>query len=949
MESNVPGSLREREEKFRTPQEELAYLRARVEAKEKELGVEGDAFERERIARKEVKTYSEEPAATILHETIIRPVHEITHEALKLKPEEHDAQVDALLLLVAERGVHAALSVAAQMKDAHLEDDLHRALVRYISEGLPVGSSIIHSFESNETWRALHMTLYEVRPEGAHDDAESQPLEKLLASTEQLYAGLLSLTEGESGEHNIFTMEIAVAQGKEDAVFYVSVPTKVKERFERQIHAVFPNALVGECREDYNIFNKQGAHAAAYATLGEHPILPLRTYAEFEHDPMNVLLSAFSKLNKYGEGLALQLVIGNEGDRYNTYYRKILDALQKGESFDEALNTPESTWGTAARDFGAGLKDVLFQPSNDPDAKAKRDRDDERKRTDSLRTNEERIKLIQQKLSSRIVPTTIHIVASAGEEQRAKDLVYNLASAFNQFEDTRGNRIHFEMVKGSPLRGVLHDFVMRIPERARSIPLNFAELTSMFHFTAQGVTSSRELKRTHAKHVPAPIGLPDEGVVLGVNRYGGAETVVRLGAEDRLRHFYEIGQTGTGKTALLKQMAIQDIERGEGVCFIDPHGSDIQDILAAIPPERERDIIYFDPGNIDRPMGLNMLEYDQTHPEQKTFLVDELLGIFRKLYKDVPEAVGPAFEQYFRNSTLLVMEDPESGNTMVDITRVFANESYRAQKLARCKNPLVAQFWRDIASKTEGEQSLANFAQYVTNKFDVFLANEIMRPIIAQERSAFDFRDVMDTRKILLINLSKGRVGEMNSSLLGLIFVGKLLNAALSRVDLVGKEVPPFYVYIDEFQNFTTPSIATILSEARKYKLVLHLAHQFLDQLTDDIRDAVFGNVGTRALFRVGEKDAETLESMVAPEFSASDIANLDNYHAYVKPLVNGKPTRPFSIETLPPKPVDFARVEELKQQSYERYGRPREEVEAAVHARYHAAPHPEDLEWGAR
>jgi hypothetical protein len=286
---------------------------------------------------------------------------------------------------------------------------------------------------------------------------------------------------------------------------------------------------------------------------------------------------------------------------------------------------------------------------------------------------------------------------------------------------------------------------------------------------------------------------------------------------------------------------------------------------------------------------------------------------------------------------------------MVDITRIFANESYRAQKLARCKNPLVAQFWRDIASKTEGEQSLANFAQYVTNKFDVFLANEIMRPIIAQERSAFDFRDVMDNRKILLINLSKGRIGEMNSSLLGLIFVGKLLNAALSRVDSVGQDVAPFYVYIDEFQNFTTPSIATILSEARKYKLVLHLAHQFLDQLTDDIRDAVFGNVGTRALFRVGEKDAETLESMVAPEFSASDIANLDNYHAYVKPLVNGKPTRPFSIETLPPKPVDFARVDALKQQSYERYGRPREEVEAAVHARYHAAPRPEDLEWGAR
>ena len=322
--------------------------------------------------------------------------------------------------------------------------------------------------------------------------------------------------------------------------------------------------------------------------------------------------------------------------------------------------------------------------------------------------------------------------------------------------------------------------------------------------------------------------------------------------------------------------------------------------------------------------------------QQKTFLVDELFAIFQKLYGHVEGAVGPAFEQYFRNATLLVMEDPATGNTMVDITRVFANPQFRDLKLSRCNNPIVVQFWRDIATKTQGEQSLENFAQYVTNKFDIFLANEIMRPIIAQEHSAFDFRKVMDEKKILLINLSKGKLGEMNSSLLGLIFVGKILNAAFSRVDLVGKEeLQPFYLYIDEFQNFTTPSIATILSEARKYKLILNVAHQFIDQLKDDIKASVFGNVGTRAVFRVGEKDAEFFEKMFHPEFTGSDITHLNNFNAYLSLLVHGKPVKPFNLETYPPEPADFTRLDMLKKQSYEKYGRPREKVEAEIRARY--------------
>jgi hypothetical protein len=404
--------------------------------------------------------------------------------------------------------------------------------------------------------------------------------------------------------------------------------------------------------------------------------------------------------------------------------------------------------------------------------------------------------------------------------------------------------------------------------------------------------------------------------------------------EDRLRHFYCIGQTGTGKTSLIREMIIQDMQMGHGVCMIDPHGSDLQQVMANVPPERYEDVIYFDPAYTARPMALNMLEYDENFPEQKTFVVNELFSIFRKLYGSVPESMGPAFEQYFRNSALLVMDSPELGNTLVDMSRVLSNKTYRDLKISRCKNPLVKQFWVN-AEKTTGEQGLANYVQYVTNKFDVFLANDIMRPVIAQEKSSFNFRDIMDNKKILLVNLSKGRLGDINANLIGLILVGKILIAALSRTDSFGKDFPPFYLYMDEFHNITTDSIATILSEARKYKLSLILAHQFIAQLEENIKDAVFGNVGSMSAFRVGADDAEALESQFAPVFSASDLMNTDNLNAYLRLMVNGKPARPFNIRIPRWSNGNKEQVEKLKEMSYLKYGKSREEVERMVMEKY--------------
>ena len=283
----------------------------------------------------------------------------------------------------------------------------------------------------------------------------------------------------------------------------------------------------------------------------------------------------------------------------------------------------------------------------------------------------------------------------------------------------------------------------------------------------------------------------------------------------------------------------------------------------------------------------------------------------------------------------MVLEDPDSGSTLLDISRVFADEEYRKHKLSKARNPVVVQFWTDIATKAGGEAALENIVPYITSKFDVFTANDFMRPIVGQQNSSFNFREIMDQKKILLVNLSKGKLGEINANLIGMIVVGKLLMAALSRVDDIARGYPPFFLHMDEFQNVTTDSISAILSEARKYKLGLTVAHQFIAQLDEGIRDAVFGNVGSMAAFRVGPDDAEYLEKQFAPTFTANDLLNIENRQAFLRVLANGTPQKPFNIATMAPTEPDPTRIKDLIEYSYSRHGQPRRKVEMEISARY--------------
>ncbi len=911
-------------EKFRTPEEELAYLREQVKLKEAQLQGEGSALERDRIARREIQEYAEKAPAEVLHETAIVAEHDIIHSVLKLEPETHDLQIDALLRMVQEHGIRNALSAAAKFKSPHLEDDFHRALVRYVAEGLPQ-----KGFGAPEKIRyGLSLVLFEIQPqahgEGTAEQQQQAKLEQLLASSEQLYSGLMSLIE----KHEGFSLEIAVAEGTEEASLYLAVPRVKQALAERLMSSVFPNARISECRGDYNIFNPEGSHAAAFAHQAEHAAYPLKTPEMFEHDPLNVLLAAFAKIAKHGEGAALQIVVGTEGSRYNDHYKHILLELQKGKTVEEALRVAETTIG---RELQKLRRDLMSSQN-------------EKEREMQLRMGADKVaqEEIERKVKGRIAPVNIRLVTSAPSQARADELLGNLIAPFSQYDDPKGNQLTFTRLGWWGLSSFLRSFTFRELDESHLMPLSLSEVTAIFHFTAEKVTTSRELKKSYAKQAPAPVEMPKDGIVIGLNHYGAQETKVHFGKSDRLRHCYVIGQTGTGKTSLIKNMIRQDILNGDGVAFIDPHGNDIEDVLAFVPPERLQDVIYFDPAYTARPMGLNMLEYDRSKPEMKTFVVDAVYDIFRKLYADVPEAFGPMFEQYYRNATMLVVEDPDSGSTFLEIPRVFADSRFRNLKLDRCKNPVIVQFWRKIAEAAGGEASLENVVPYITSKFDVFLANDIMRPIVAQEKSAFDFRRIMDDKKIFLANLSKGRLGDRNASLLGLVLVSKFLAAAFSRIDTRG-ELPPFYLYIDEFQNFATPSIATILSEARKYKLSLTIAHQFIAQLEEDIRDAVIGNVGTKIAMRIGTTDAEFLEKQFMPVFTQKDLENLPNYNAIIALLVNGIPARPFTIQSEQPAPIDFGRVDMLKQLSYQTYGRSRDEIEAEIQQKY-APPAPKEL-----
>lgn len=753
---------------------------------------------------------------------------------------------------------------------------------------------------------ALDTALLLVKiPSVTADPSRGEDFKAEINHFEQLLSSLSALKSP-------FTFEVAVPHVGEEIHFYVSIPKKSRETTAKQIQGIWAGASVAEVGDDYSIFNSHGAAAGAYLALREPYSLPIRTYSEIGADTFAAILGSFAKVNEIGEGAALQVVVRPAFEEHKKSIAKQIEGLRKGESFKKSFG-PSFKWQDVGRAFNPEKK--------------------EEERNEPKMVDEEAVQGIQAKIAKPLFAVNVRLIASANSPFQANDLLDGLIAGFEQFGAPKRNA--FKIVKARNPQKLAYDFIFRSFSLSQMMVLNSEEVASFYHFPISSTDTPR-VKWLKSKEAPPPSDVPTAGTLLGESVFRGQSRPVFITDEDRRRHVYVIGQTGTGKSTLLGNMMVEDVKAGKGIALIDPHGDLVQTVLGHIPKARLDDLIHFDPGDIWRPLGLNMLDFNAQRPEEKTFIVNEMQSIFNKLF--AKESMGPMFEQYMRNALLLLMEDmANEPATLTEVPRVFTDPEYRRRKLARIVNPVVVDFWEKEAMKAGGDASLANMTPYITSKFNNFISNDYLRPIIGQEKSAFNFREAMDEGKIILINLSKGRIGDINAGLLGMIFTGKILMAALSRVDTADQSKRrDFALYIDEFQNFTTDSIATILSEARKYGLNMVMAHQFIAQLEDRIRDAVFGNVGSQVVFRVGAQDAEFLVKQFEPVFDANDLMNIDNLNAYTKILIRGETSKPFNIR-IPPNSWakgDVALAEKIKEYSRTKYGMDRQTVESRIFER---------------
>lgn len=790
-----------------------------------------------------------------------------------------------------------------------------------------------------------HMVLRISIPQFDHGkespDTRQQPFKEQMARVENFFSIMAGIRAQRGmrafwrGRTDHFSLELVIEGGV--ISFYAAVPSYMLDLFIEQVHSVYPAAHL-ERVPDYNMFKPQGAIVGGLISFRRSFMFPLKTYAQFENDPLESLTTALSRVGD-DAGAAIQFVLRSAPRRWHQAGRKVAGAIAKGASLKEALRSAESARTPLAMTVKAVSMLFSFFSSAVSPASPKKQNELPTPRPTMTQMEQEALKGIEQKNSKAAFEATIRVVVASTHKEQASAQLKNILDAFGQYNIYEyGNALKASAPRRTD--ALIQDFIYRHFDEHSNVILNAEEMVGMFHLPMNLKTPN--IQWLKAKKIPAPTHVPTQGILLGTNVFRQHTTSIRIQDTDRRRHVYMIGQTGVGKSELMKQMAIQDIVRGAGVCVIDPHGDLIESIMGHIPPERDQDVVLFDPADTERPLALNMLEYDT--PDQKTFVINEMITIFEKLY-DLKATGGPMFEQYMRNAMMLIMDHPESGSTLLEIPKVLSDDRFRKYKLSMIKNPVVKDFWEKEAQKAGGDAALANMVPYITSKLTQFIANDIMRPIIAQQKSSFNFREVMDTQKILLINLSKGRLGDLNSMLLGMICVGKLLMAALGRADMPEATRKDFYLYIDEFQNYVSPSIAIILSEARKYKLDLTLAHQYLGQLVKNndtsVRDAVFGNVGTTIAFRVGVEDAKVIAEQFAPEVSEFDVMNIEKFHAYVRLLVDNQSTHAFSLAPEPPKPGDPSRSAALRQASRTRYGRPRDIIEQEIIERTKITPVP--------
>ncbi len=705
---------------------------------------------------------------------------------------------------------------------------------------------------------------------------------------EQLFASLSSIKKGgwkqKLSVQPAISFEIIAKEG--DIKFYIWAPREYKDLIEKQIHGAYPDAEIKEV-EEVNIFNTDGKVSYKALQLGKANYYPLKTFKDLPTDILASVTSALAKMGK-GEAATIQVLI----------------------------SPAEIPW---QKEGGKFISDTKKQESNSESAK--------------YSVSGKTLEAIEGKISKPGFETSIRIVATAPVKEIAKQHVDNISSSFSQTSSDLNNLSGRKIYNKASF---MQDFIYRYQPMFNFFKnhisvLNSEELATIFHFPNRSITTPN-IHWLHSKTAPAPAEIPEEGLYLGKSIYRGVERKICISEDDRRRHVYIIGATGTGKTELMKDMIMQDIRAGKGICFMDPHGDAVEDILKLIPPERAEDVVYFRPSDTERPMGLNLLEANTE--DQKHFVTTSVINMMYKLFDPYKTGiVGPRFEHAVRNAMLTVMS--EKGSTFIEVMRALTDARFVQELLPKVEDPIIRRYWTDQIAQTSDFHK-SEVLDYITSKFGRFVTNKMIRNIIGQSTSSFSFRDVMDNGKILLINLAKGELSEENSNFLGLILVPRILMAAMSRTDTPEDQRRDFYLYVDEFQNFATPDFAVILSEARKYRLNLTVANQFIGQMEEEVKNAVFGNVGTKISFRVGVTDANYLQHEFTPTFGEDDLLNVERFHAYVKTIVRNQPMTAFSLDTTKNiKEIEAMKNERtaeiIKEMSRLKYGRDLRLVDAEI------------------
>ena len=743
--------------------------------------------------------------------------------------------------------------------------------------------------------------------------SEAQTMYNIIAST-----AMKGFKTRLYGQRHI-SFEIVASDGL--VRYYAVVPAVLTETIKQAISAAYPAARLEEVEME-NIFSQQGKMQGVIGgefELKKDFYYPIATYQESRRDAARALLDALSGVER-GDGAAIQIMFRPAPENWTNKSNQKVESIRNGKSKKSsaagALDIMEALWKPPT--YGINNSSADF-----PQLTA---------------LENEEIQAIEDKTKYPGYEVLTRVITSSSTAAKSQAILQSIVSAFSLFDSPRYNGFKFNMT--TDVDELITAYIFRFfPQSTNKNILNSVELSTIFHLPDQNSIPTGKVERQRIRQVDGPTEPMREGLLIGVNEFRGIEKQIRLGINDRRRHTYIIGQTGMGKSKLLENLAYQDIMEGRGFCFIDPHGDSAEELLGMIPQSRMDDVIYFNPSDTENPLGFNIFEIES--PEDIDFVISETNSMLKSLFDPGNTGVvGPRMENIVRNAALLLMSDPDGG-TFMDIPKVLVDPEFAKQKIKYLRNQRAIDFWTKEWPASQRSNDAGELVSWVVSKWAPFESG-LINNIIGQKKSAFNIREVMDNNKILLVNLSKGKLGEAAAKLLGMVFVMKFQAAAMSRADIPEDERKDFCLFVDEFQNFATDSFESILSEARKYRLNLILANQFTTQLKDSIKDAIFGNVPNKIVGRVGIDDAEVLQKAFTPTFTAEDLTKTPNYNSITTVLVNGFPSAPFTMKLLPPIGRSNSEIREgLRKYSASKYGRPRAIVEDEIRKRLSVNPAP--------